>query len=262
MSFKFSSNLSFMFFETSNILERYQLAKNAGFKAVESGFPLGYSIDEVVKAKEAANIDHILINVFTGDVKNGELGFAAQPGKEREFKSSIETTINYAKRLNCKMIHVMSGKVESATPDHDKIYESNLLYATKKFEENGIVGVIEPINNITVPNYYMSSFQKGLDIVKRINSNNLKLLVDIFHLQHISGNITHNLNEFFPYIGHIQIAQVPSRHEPDTDGEINYRYVFSLLSKAGYNGYIGLEYVPAKCSVEGLKWIQQFGYKL
>nr|XP_031826983.1 putative hydroxypyruvate isomerase [Nomia melanderi]XP_031826984.1 putative hydroxypyruvate isomerase [Nomia melanderi] len=262
MSLKFATNLSFMFMETPCIKERYKLAKEAGFKAVESGFPFGFSINDVSEAKKNAGIEQILINVYTGDVSKGELGFAAVPGEEENFKKSIDTTINYAKALDCKIIHVMSGKVNDPTHVNDDVYEKNLLYAVEKFQKEGITGVIEPINSITVPNYYMNSFEKGLKIVKKINNPSLKLLLDVFHLQQICGNITKNIKELLPYIGHVQIAQVPDRHEPDTPGEIDYKYILSVLEKEGYNGYVGLEYRPKSSSVKGLSWMQKYGYKL
>ncbi|CAK9831817.1 Putative hydroxypyruvate isomerase [Anthophora retusa] len=264
MSLKFAANISFMFTEAPSIIERYKLAKEAGFKAIESGFPFGCSIKDVSEARKNAGVEQILINVFTGDVSKGELGFAAIPGQEDNFKKSIDLTIEYAKALNCKQIHIMSGKIKEATAmsDHDDVYVKNLLYAVEKFKKENIIGLIEPINNITVPNYYMNSFQKGLDVVKKINSPNLKLQLDIFHLQHICGNITKNIKELFPHIGHVQIAQVPDRHEPDTSGELNYKYVLSTLEKEGYGGYVGLEYHPQSSSVGGLNWVQKYGYKL
>ena len=262
MSLKFASNLSFMFTEAPSITERYRLAKEAGFKAVESGFPFGYSVKDVSEARKKADIEQILINVYTGDVTKGELGFAAVPGQEENFKKSIDTTIEYSKALNCLRIHIMSGKVNQISTTNDSTYLNNLLYAVEKFEKEKIIGVIEPINNITVPDYYMNSFQKGLELVKTINSPFLKLQLDVFHLQHISGNITRNIKELMPYIGHVQIAQVPNRHEPDTPGEIDYKYVLATLEQEGYNGYIGLEYFPKSSSREGLSWIQKYGYKL
>ncbi|CAD1474279.1 unnamed protein product, partial [Heterotrigona itama] len=258
MSLKFAPNLSFMFMETPSIIERYKLAKEAGFKAVESGFPFGISIKDISEAKKNACVEQILINVFTGDVSKGELGFAAIPGEEENFKKSIDLTIEYAKALNCKRIHIMSGKVNQITTANDDVYLKNLLYAVEKFQKEEIIALIEPINNITVPNYYMNSFQKGLDVVKKINKTNLKLQLDIFHLQHICGNITKNIKELLPYIGHVQIAQVPDRHEPDTSGEIDYKYVLSALEKEGYDGYVGLEYRPKSSSVDGLCWIQNY----
>ncbi|XP_015114299.1 putative hydroxypyruvate isomerase isoform X1 [Diachasma alloeum] len=262
MSLKFASNLSFMFTECPSIVGRYQLAKDAGFQAVESGFPFGYSVQQVTQAKEAAQVDQVLINVFTGDVSKGELGFAAVPGKEEEFRNSIQLTIDYAKALKCSKIHVMAGIVENVSPINDTVYESNLRYAVDKFEKEGIVGLIEPINGYSVPNYYMNCYDKGLALVKKINSPHLKLMFDIFHLQHLKGNVTNMIKENFHHLGHVQIAQVPDRNEPDTSGELDYRYILSALEQLGYTGHIGLEYKPKTKAAEGLKWIHNFGYSL
>ncbi|EZA56442.1 hypothetical protein DMN91_009736 [Ooceraea biroi] len=268
MVLKFASNLSFMFTEAPSIIDRYQLAKEAGFKAVESGFPFGFSSLEVAAAKTRAGVDQVLLNVFTGDVTKGELGFAAIPGEEENFKKSIEKTIQYAKALDCKMIHVMSGKVESSKAavfhinHNDVVYMKNMLYAIDKCQKEDITVVIEPINKYTVPDYYMNNFEKALDLVRKIDNPYFKLQLDIFHLQHCRGNITTSFRELLPYTAHIQIAQVPDRHEPDTPGEIDYKYVFSLLERHNYAGYIGLEYRPKLSTVEGLSWIKKYGYTL
>lgn len=261
MSLKFCANLSFMFQESTSLLERYNLAKKAGFRAVECAFPYEYSLEDVKKAKENAGVDQILINVFVGDVTKGELGFAAIPGKEDEFKKSLELAVQYAKALNCSRIHIMSGRVEDVTKEHNDVYESNMRLAATLLEKEDITGLIEPINPYSVPGYFMNNFEKGLELVKRINSPRLKLMMDLFHLQHLNGNLTNNITSLLPYVGHIQVAQVPHRHEPDTPGEVSYPYVFSLLEKLKYNGWIGLEYKPAEKTADGLKWIHNYGYK-
>ncbi|CAH2012075.1 unnamed protein product [Acanthoscelides obtectus] len=164
---KLCANLSFMFGEKA-FLERYNLAKNAGFKAVESGFPYGISKQQVVDAKNAAGIDQILVNVYTGDVTKGELGFAAIPGKEQEFKDSLVTTLDYAKALGAKKIHIMAGKVNGQiSPKHDSVYLDNLKYAAKILEKENILGLIEPINPYSVPNYYMNSYDKAISVIDK-----------------------------------------------------------------------------------------------
>ncbi|KDR18001.1 putative hydroxypyruvate isomerase isoform X2 [Zootermopsis nevadensis] len=262
MPLKFCANLSFMFQETASLLERYQLARDVGFRAVECAFPYVHTVDEVVAAQKKANVEQILINVFVGDVTKGELGFAAIPGAEQKFNDSVNLAIKYAKALKCSSIHVMSGAVEKVDEENVKTYEKNIKHAASLFEKENILGLIEPINPYSVPNYYMNSFHKGLEVVKKVNSSNLKLMLDIFHLQQLHGNLTHNIKELLPYVGHIQIAQVPDRNEPNTSGEIDYRYVFSLLEKLGYDGWIGLEYKPAGNTEEGLKWVQEFNMRL
>lgn len=259
---KFCANLAFLFTETT-FLERYQLAKNAGFKCVETGFPFGFTKEEVVKAKNVAGIEQVLINIYTGDVTKGELGFAALPGKEQEFEESIKKTIEYAKDLGARKIHIMSGKVsDKVSKDNDEAYINNLKYAVKLLEKEKILGVIEPINSYSVPNYYMNSYQKALEVVKAVGSPNLKIMLDIFHLQHIQGNVTNTIKDLIKYIGHVQIAQVPNRNEPNTEGELNYTYILDLLEKEGYNDWIGLEYKPKSETSNGLCWIKEMGYTL
>ncbi|XP_035452835.2 putative hydroxypyruvate isomerase [Spodoptera frugiperda] len=259
---KFCANLSFMFTEASSMLERYALAKDAGFKAVESGFPWGLTVEQVKDAKEKAGVEQVLINLKTGDVTKGELGVTAVPGKENEFKENFAATVNYAKALNARKIHIMAGKLQNATSQNWETYENNLKYAAGVLKNENLLGVIEPINQYSVPNYFLSDFNKALDIIKRINSPNLKLMLDVFHLQQICGDISHSIANFMPYVGHVQIAQVPNRNEPDTAGEINYKYVLEQLESNGYTDWIGLEYKPLKSSKDGLVWVKNFGYSL
>ncbi|CAH1153444.1 unnamed protein product [Phaedon cochleariae] len=259
---KFSANLAFLFPEKP-LLERYHLAKAVGFRAVETGFPFGFTKQQVVEAKKAANVDQILINIYTGDVTKGELGFAAIPGKDSEFRESINLTIDYAKALGVKKIHIMAGKIEgNITSAHDAAYENNLRYAVDLLVKENLLGLIEPINKYSIPGYYMNCYDKALSVIKKINSPNLKLMLDIFHLQLIRGNIANTIREFKEHIGHVQIAQAPSRHEPDSSGEINYKFVLKVLEEEGYDDWIGLEYKPLADTREGLEWVKEFGYIL
>ncbi|XP_041982988.1 putative hydroxypyruvate isomerase [Aricia agestis] len=259
---KFCANLSFMFTEGVSILERYALAKEAGFKAVETGFPFGHTLEEVKQAKENSGVEQVLINLKTGDLSKGELGVTAVPGKENEFRDNLKTTIDYAKAVGAKKIHIMAGKLDTVSAKNWETYENNLKYAANLLKNDNIVGVIEPINQHSVPKYFLSDYGKAVEIIKRINSEHLKLQLDIFHLQHICGDLSYNIKDLMPYVGHVQIAQVPNRNEPDTDGEINYQYILKEIQKNGYNDWIGLEYKPAGSSRDGLKWIKDFGYQL
>nr|CAI5858197.1 unnamed protein product [Callosobruchus analis]CAI5863731.1 unnamed protein product [Callosobruchus analis] len=260
---KFCANISFMFIEKP-FLDRYNLAKSVGFKAVESGFPYGIQKEHVVDAKNAAGVDQILVNVYTGDVSKGQLGFAAIPGKEKEFRDSLVMTLDYAKALGVKKIHIMAGKVEEQiTVKHDSTYVDNLKYAAEMLEKENILGLIEPINVYSVPHYYMNNYEKAVSVIKQVDSPKLKLMLDIFHLQLIKGNIINTMKELKDIIGHVQIAQVPYRNEPNTYGELNYEYVLKELKNvAAYDDWIGLEYKPALITTEGLKWIEEFGYNL
>ncbi|XP_025207381.1 putative hydroxypyruvate isomerase [Melanaphis sacchari] len=254
MNLKFCANLSFMYQEANCLLERYSLAAKSGFTSVECAFPYSDSLEKLVQAKTNANVQQILINAPRGETF--ELGFAAIPSMEDKFRSSIDSAISYAKALNCSKIHVMAGIVAQPTEVNHQTYEKNLTYAAQIFENKGIIGLIEPINKYSAPGYYLNSYERAIDVLNKINSPNLKLQLDIFHLQQIKGDLTNNIKSLLPYVGHIQLAQVPARNEPNTPGEIDYSYIFQLLEELNYNEWIGLEYNPKDETDKGLSWLR------
>ncbi|XP_046561297.1 putative hydroxypyruvate isomerase [Haliotis rubra] len=261
MPLKIAANVSLLFKETPNLADRYQVAKDAGFKFVECTFPYDVPVDQMAAAREGAGLEQVLINGYPGDLANGDLGLAALPSRKEEFREKLELSIQYANALECKRMHLMAGRRGQVD---DKVMEEtfldNLQYAADRLQKEGILAVIEPVNNrISVPDYFLYDPHKGLEYVKRLNHPNLKLQFDVFHVQIMDGNLTKNLKEMFPYIGHIQISQVPERHEPDSPGEINYPYVFQVLENLGYDGYIGLEYNPKGDTLAGLEGLRKLG---
>ncbi|XP_064540731.1 putative hydroxypyruvate isomerase [Drosophila montana] len=156
-------------------------------------------------------------------------------------------------------IHLMAGTVNNNLEnDHFKTYVSNLKKASEDLQLNNIVGLIEPINKYAIPLYFMESYTKASTVLREIKSNNIKIMVDLYHLQHICGNFTKTLEEYGNVIGHFQIAQAPNRNEPDTPGELNYDYVFKTIQLFGYDDWIGCEYKPKTTTVEGLNWIKKY----
>ncbi|XP_069128136.1 putative hydroxypyruvate isomerase isoform X1 [Argopecten irradians] len=260
MSHKLVANLSMMFKEHPNLSARYRAAKDAGFRYVECGFPYVEPLETIQKARAEAGVEQILINAWPGDLQNGEIGIAALPHKVKEFKESLETSIEYAKALNCKRMHVMAGlKPVFKDEAMEEVFLDNIRYAAERLSKEGILALIEPINSrLSIPKYFLTDIHKAVEYIQKIDHPNLKLQFDVFHVQIMDGNLTGNLKKYLPHIGHVQIAQVPDRGEP-TDGEVNFRYVFKLLTDLGYDGYIGLEYIPRGKTEDGLKWIKDFG---
>lgn len=254
MNLKFCANLSFMYQETNNLLERYSLAAKSGFSSVECAFPYSDPLEKLVQAKNEANVQQILINSPRGEPH--ELGLAAIPNMEDRFHSTIDLAVSYAHALNCSKIHVMAGNVALPTEVNLETYKKNLTYAAEIFKTKGIIGLIEPINKYSAPGYYLNSYEQAIDVLDKINSPNLKLQLDIFHLQQIKGDLTNNIKTLLPYAGHIQLAQVPKRNEPNTSGEIDYNYIFQLLEDLNYNEWIGLEYIPKDSTDSGLSWLK------
>uniref|UniRef100_A0A2M4AQF0 Putative hydroxypyruvate isomerase n=1 Tax=Anopheles triannulatus TaxID=58253 RepID=A0A2M4AQF0_9DIPT len=261
---RFCANLNFMFLEAGSFLERYRAAKAAGFGGVEGPFPpTDVSLEALKAVQKETGLKQILMNIALGELPAGQFGCAAVPGMEQEFQKNLENTIQYAKALGCSKIHIMAGKLEGpATKEHDSTYLANLRAAAPILTQNNIIGVIEPINQYALPGYYLSCYDKAISILDAIGSSNLKLMFDIYHAQHIRGDLTNAINTLAPHIGHIQLAQVPGRNEPHSEGELNFRYILNALATGGQyrDGWIGCEYRPAGGTVEGLTWLREYGY--
>uniref|UniRef100_T1ID65 Putative hydroxypyruvate isomerase n=2 Tax=Rhodnius TaxID=13248 RepID=T1ID65_RHOPR len=262
MPLKFCANLSFMFQEAPVLLDRYNLAKCAGFKAVECANPYEYPIEQVVKAKEDACLEQILINTPINSV-NKELGYAALgPNYQNKFMQGIHKALEYAKALKCSVVHIMSGIVECPAQNNKKYLIENLRAVKPLFEGANITGVIEAINPHSVKNYYLNSYDTAVEVINEVGSPNIRLLMDIYHLQRIKGDLSISVEKLLPYTSHVQIAQVPGRQEPNSAGELDYKYLLGLLESCSYGGYVGLEYHPAGDTRAGLNWITEFGYTL
>lgn len=134
--------------------------------------------------------------------------------------------------------------------------KSNLTYACAELDRHSLTALIEPINSYSMPGYYLNDVRLAERLIRELNAEgvgNLKLQLDFFHTQLICGDLTNTFERTKDIVGHVQIAQAPERAEPQSPGEINYKYVFEMLQKWGYEGYIGLEYKPDKNTADGVK---------
>ncbi|RDD36829.1 putative hydroxypyruvate isomerase [Trichoplax sp. H2] len=271
---RFAANITTMFTEIANFADRYGAAAAAGFKGVECMFPYMVPVEQLKAVKESAGVDHVLMNAIPGNWEAGDRGIAAIPGRENEFRDSLQKSLLYAKTLQCKRIHVMAGLLPKSYVnasvseqrelwrDYSTVYVRNMQYAADLFRQasfEDITLLIEPINSkLSIPLYFVDTHIKALELIRAIDRENVKLQLDLFHIQVANGNLTKTLHEIFKDIGHIQISQVPNRNEPDEIGEINYPYIFNTLQKLGYNGWIGCEYFPRGKTLEGLEWAQKY----
>jgi hydroxypyruvate isomerase len=255
--YPFSANLGFLFSEVSgDLLTRYQHAFAAGFKAVEHPFP-EVDLDKLLLLKKELNLEVSLVNIELDQ----QFKFGCAALNVDAFKEHLTNSINFAKKFDCKKIHLMSGKLEASPTDlHRETFMNNLRHAAPLLEAENMIGVIEPIS--TVPGYFLQDFKYSVDVLKAVNSKHIKLMADVFHLQMIQGNVMGSLKELFPYIGHVQIAQAPSRNEPNTPGDLDLKCIIEELENLGYDDYFGCEYAPLNTTKEGLKWVEEFGWKL
>lgn len=255
---RFAANLTMLFNEVP-FLERFALAKTAGFKAVEFLFPYAYSKEEIKSALDNNALKLVLHNLPAGDWDAGERGIACHPDRVNEFRSGVAKAIEYATYLNVGQLNCLAGKAPvgvDAKLLHDT-FVSNLQYAASELKKAGLKLLIEPINTFDIPGFYLSKTEQGIAILDAVGADNAFLQYDIYHAQRMEGELANTIQKHLSRIAHIQLADNPGRNEPGT-GEIHYDYLFGLLDRLGYAGYIGCEYKPLKSTAAGLGWMDQY----
>ncbi|MBU3598099.1 hydroxypyruvate isomerase [Polynucleobacter bastaniensis] len=255
---KFAANLT-MLFNEKPFLERFALAKIGGFKAVEFLFPYAFEASEIKSALDNNALKLVLHNLPAGDWDAGERGIACHPDRVAEFRSGVAKAIEYATILGVPQLNCLAGKTpEGVDPTlvHDT-FVSNLQFAAAELKKSGLKLLIEPINTFDIPGFYLSKTAQGIAILDAVAADNAFLQYDIYHAQRMEGELANTIQKYFKRIAHIQLADNPGRNEPGT-GEINYSYLFDLLARLGYTGYIGCEYKPLKTTEAGLHWMGQY----
>ena len=257
---RFAANLS-MLYPEYDFLDRFSAARKDGFDAVEYLFPYDYDALELKRRLDDNGQTQALFNAPPGDWANGERGMASLPGREAEFRDSVARALEYAAVLGNDRVHVMAGLLPDATEAtrarHHAVYIENVAYAAAQAKQAGLTIVLEPINQRDMPGYFISRQDAGQSVCKEVGADNLKVQFDCYHCQIVEGDIEMKLRRDFSGIGHIQIAGVPSRNEPDL-GELNYPHLFNVIDELGYTGWIGCEYRPRGNTSEGLEWLRQW----
>lgn len=255
---RFAANLS-MLYPQHEFLDRFAAAAADGFEAVEFLFPYDYSANELKQRLSDNGLVQALFNAPPGDWAAGERGIATLPGREDEFRSGFDRALEYAAVLGNTRVHVMAGLLaaESDRARHHSVYLQNLAYAADQAGKAGITVLLEPINTRDMPGFFLNRQDQAQAICKEVGATNLKVQFDCYHCQIVEGDLATTLRRDFDRIGHIQIAGVPDRHEPD-QGEVNYPYLFELMDHLGYDGWVGCEYRPKGDTSTGLQWLRDW----
>ena len=255
---KFAANLSFLFTELP-FEQRFARAAAAGFAGVEYLFPYDWPAGEVAGWLAAAGVEQVLFNLPPGDWVAGERGLACLPGRRGEFAESVDRALDYAVQLDCRRLHCMAGLRPAgvAEAELEAAYIANLRHAAERLAGIGATVTIEPINSrIDMPGYWLDDIGRALRLLDAIGRDNVKLQLDLYHAQIIQGDLARTLEAGIEHIAHIQIADNPGRHEPGT-GEIHYPYLFDLLDRLDYTGWIGCEYKPLTSTEASLGWLRR-----
>lgn len=253
---RFAANLSMMYTEHA-FLDRFAAAAADGFEAVEFLFPYEHEPEELAARLKRHGLVQALFNLPPGDWAAGERGMAGLPGREEEFAASVQTALRYAQATGCRRLHAMAGLAREGA-DRAAMratYVANLRRAADVLAPHGITLLIEPLNTRDMPGYFLNYQQQAHDIVAEAGAPNLQVQMDLYHCQIMEGDLAARLRRHLPQVGHIQIAGVPDRHEPD-EGEVHYAWLFELIDELGYAGHVGCEYRPRRGTSEGLGWLR------
>ncbi len=254
---RFSANLSIMFTEY-DFMDRFEHAAKAGFKYVECMFPYSYEKKKILEKLKKYNLTQVLINLPAGDWDAGERGIAVIPGRENEFRQGVKLAIEYAKALKIPCINCLVGLTPTniSAEKARKTIVANLRYAAEALERESLKLLVEALNTYDTPGFYLSNTNSVMSLLEEVGHQNIFFQYDVYHMQIMEGNLTNTIRKNITRIGHIQIADVPGRHEPGT-GEINFVNLLQFIDEAGYNDFIGCEYRPLTSTKEGLAWIKR-----
>jgi hydroxypyruvate isomerase len=258
---KLSANLGFLWPDLP-LLERIEAAGRAGFRAIELHWPYDVPPESVQEACARHAMRLLGLNTPLGDVAKGDFGLAAVPGREAEFQQGFDLALAYARASGANAVHAMAGVVPVSERNNGRhVFRRNISVAADKSAEHAITLLLEAINPRDMPGYFYSTLGEVADLMDAIDRPNLRLMFDVYHVAVAEGNILTKLDRHLPRIGHVQIAAVPSRAEPD-EGEVCYRAVFEALDRLGYAGWVGCEYKPRAGTQDGLRWTEALGVSL
>lgn len=258
---RFSANLGFMWADLP-LLRRIEAAASAGFRAIELQWPYDTPAKAVADLCAKHELKVLCLNTPLGDAAAGEFGLGAVPGREAEFAEGVEMAIAYARTIGAGAFHAMTGVVGDNDPKQAwRVARHNLAAAAQRAGDSGLTMLLELINPKRKAGYFFPRLEPVQRMMEELASPHVRMMFDVHHVAVAQGDVIDNLRTYLPLIGHIQIAAVPSRHEPD-EGEINYRAIFDEIDRLGYQGWIGCEYIPRGSPEAGLDWVKSLGVSL
>lgn len=272
---RFAANLSWLYTDLP-FLDRFAAAARDGFAGVECLFPHEHPLADIQTRLRDTGLSLVLFNAEPGDWAAGERGLASLDGRESDFRHSVLSALDRACALggglgnhDRPLVHVMAGLCAAPAGSAAHLaawerFERRLAWAAEQAQAHGITLTIEPINPRDMPGYLLTRQDEAHGIVQRIGSAHLRVQMDLYHCQIVEGDVTTRLRHWLPtgQVGHLQIAGVPDRNEPDR-GELHHPWLFDELQRLGWSGWIGCEYrpravprpdAPGAATTQGLGW--------
>lgn len=258
---KFAANLTMLFNEVP-FPQRFEAATRAGFSAVEYMFPYQEDIDGIARALREFKLTQALFNLPAGDWAAGDRGIAVDAARREEFRAGVQQAVDLARRFGCRRLNCLVGKRSDAIPPEEQwaCVVDNVRFAAAALDRAGMMLLVEPVNTYDIPGFFLSSSARAVQLLEDAAAANARLQYDVYHMQRMEGNLVQTMRKLQQWIGHVQVADAPDRHEPGT-GEINFPFVLRALDGIGYEGYVGLEYRPSGRTEDSFGWIEAMGFR-
>lgn len=259
---RFAANLTLLFQELP-FPERFAAARQAGFDAVEYMFPYPYAPEDLRTQLQTHGLKQVLFNLPAGNWESGERGIAVLPDRQEEFRQGVTRALTYVEALRSTeappFVNCLVGKLPEGADAGEarRVLVENLRYAAGELARVGVTLLIEPINPHDIPGFFLRTPDQAAALIADVGADNLRIQYDLYHQQRTEGQLLDTFRRLQEKIAHVQLADVPGRHQPGT-GEINYPFVLWALDQAGYGGYVGLEYIPEGDTVSSLAWMRGF----
>jgi len=252
---RFSANLSTLF-PGLPLGERFGRARALGFELVEVQYPYELPPPALAQALRDNGQEMVLINAPAGT--GPERGLATLPGRERDFRDSVAQALDYAQALDVPLVHVLAGIPDRDTPRETSaaLARDNLAWAVEQASSRGVRLVVEVLNGIDVPGYFLRSLDDAAELIAESGDEGLRLLFDVYHCKKSGGDPVREMRRHASLIAHIQIADVPERFEPGT-GSVDWPAVFATIEAIGYEGPIGCEFAPRDAAGPDMSWISR-----
>ena len=252
---RLAANLTMLFTEYPT-LERFERAAAAGFTGVELLFPYTEEPDSVQAAAARAGVEYVLFNLPAGDWAAGDRGLAADPARQQEFLAGLPQAVEYASIIRPSRINCLAGKAD--TSGSTEVIATNIRTAAATLDPLGITLTVEPVNNFDVAGFALPTTQDALEAIAAANAPNVALQFDVYHSLRMGEDPFAFIAANGSMIGHIQIADVPGRHQPGT-GTVDWEQLFEVIDTSGYTGWVSLEYVPEGSTEDGFGLLRDLG---
>jgi hydroxypyruvate isomerase len=252
---KFAANLSMLWPEL-DVYDRFAAAAAAGFSRAEILFVHMLDLARIEDLLREHDLQLVLFDPEPGQWDAGERGLATNPDRRAEFQRTLVEALERAERLGVRRLNLLTGIPPTGMPEeevHHTIVE-NFTWAADTAQPSGVLLLVENINTTDMPGFYVNTVERAADIVSAVNRPNVRLQLDQYHVGMMGGDARALAREYRDLIEHVQIADVPGRHEPGT-GQQPIRQFLTELDALGYSGSVGLEYRPSGPTEASLDWL-------